>query len=51
MSSAAATPLIYVECDVPDGMTLSEWRRLRPAPSRRRRLTATVRRMRSRVPA
>jgi hypothetical protein len=31
MSSAAVSlsPVIYVECDVPAGMTLSEWRRRR----------------------
>jgi hypothetical protein len=23
----ASTPHIYVDCDVPDGMTLTEWRR------------------------
>ena len=22
-----SSPLIYVECDVPEGMTLTEWRR------------------------
>ena len=21
------TPLIYIECDIPEGMTLNEWRR------------------------
>jgi hypothetical protein len=51
MSSLAATPLIYVECDVPEGMTLDDWRRTRSAPARRRRFAATVRRARSRVPA
>jgi hypothetical protein len=31
MSSAALSlsPVIYVECDVPAGMTLTEWRRRR----------------------
>jgi hypothetical protein len=31
MSSAAhfASPVLYVECDVPDGMTLREWRSIR----------------------
>ena len=26
---AAATPMVYVDCDIPDGMTLAEWRRRR----------------------
>ncbi len=30
------TTLIYVDCDIPDGMTLTEWRRAQ-APVRRRR--------------
>jgi hypothetical protein len=33
----------YVECDVPDGLTLVEWRRVtRPAQRRRRRLRALL---------
>ena len=30
-------PLIYVECDVPEGMRLADWRhsRARPVPRRR----------------
>ncbi len=27
MSSRVGTPLVYVECDVPEGVTLREWRR------------------------
>ena len=26
MSSSPHSPLIYVDCDIPDGMTLVEWR-------------------------
>jgi hypothetical protein len=31
MSSAAGSlsPVVYIECDVPAGMTLTEWRRRR----------------------
>ena len=30
------TPLAYLECDIPDGVTLREWRRdTIPAPRRR----------------
>ena len=39
---AAATPMVYVDCDIPDGMTLAEWRRRRhehEAPRRSRRWT------------
>jgi hypothetical protein len=25
-ATAAPTPMLYVDCDVPEGMTLSEWR-------------------------
>jgi hypothetical protein len=38
MSDPTASPVLYVECDVPAGMTLGEWRRRRhpeqPRPSR-----------------
>lgn len=27
MSVMESTPHIYIECDVPEGMTLTEWRR------------------------
>jgi hypothetical protein len=39
---AAATPMVYVDCDIPDGMTLTEWRRRRheqEAPRRSSRWT------------
>ncbi|HEX8204611.1 MAG TPA: hypothetical protein VF587_00985 [Solirubrobacteraceae bacterium] len=26
MSTSSHSPLIYVDCDIPDGMTLVEWR-------------------------
>jgi hypothetical protein len=34
---ARAAPLSYVHCDVPEGLTLDQWRRLggRPVPPRR----------------
>jgi hypothetical protein len=31
MLSTAATPLLYIECDVPEGQTLRDWRRAREA--------------------
>ncbi len=30
-------PLLYVDCDIPDGTTLTEWRRDRVAAERRNR--------------
>jgi hypothetical protein len=41
-TATAQFPHLYIECDVPEGQTLSEWRRARteadrPAPSRLRR--------------
>jgi hypothetical protein len=50
MTSTAAHPprLVYVECDVPEGLTLSEWRRARHVEHVRRsclvRLLQRVRR-------
>jgi hypothetical protein len=32
----ASTSFLYVECDVPDGMTLTQWRRDRIAQTERR---------------
>jgi hypothetical protein len=32
----ASTSFLYVECDVPDGMTLTQWRRERIAQDERR---------------
>ena len=31
MLSTTATPLLYIECDVPEGQTLRDWRRARDA--------------------
>jgi hypothetical protein len=49
-STAAPTPMLYVDCDVPEGMTLSEWRSHRrhaeDAGSRRSGLVRLVRRSR-----
>jgi hypothetical protein len=42
-----ASPHIYIQCDVPEGMTLVEWRRAHPAPKRRRRLLPGFRSTRS----
>jgi hypothetical protein len=41
------SPLLYVACDIPDGVTLVEWRRRRHEHDRRRRsrFVAAVRRM------
>jgi hypothetical protein len=25
-ATSAPTPMVYVDCDIPEGMTLSEWR-------------------------
>ena len=48
----SATPMVYVDCDIPDGMTLAEWRRRRhehEAPRRSSRWT--VRRLARRLAA
>ena len=34
----------YVECDIPEGMTLDEWRRSRRVPPRRHGLRRLLRR-------
>jgi hypothetical protein len=33
-------PLLYVDCDIPDGVTLVEWRRDKVATERRSRVEA-----------
>jgi hypothetical protein len=38
MTSTAASSFMYVDSDVPEGMTLSAWRHAKAAPARRRRL-------------
>ena len=38
--SSDTIPLIYVDCDIPDGVTLVEWRRDRVAAERRSRQEA-----------
>ena len=45
MSSTHTPPLVYVDCDIPDGVTLVAWRRERDAAERRSR--AEVREARS----
>ena len=37
MLSSADIPLQYVECDIPDGVTLTQWRRDKVAAERRSR--------------
>jgi hypothetical protein len=37
MSSSSHSPLIYVDCDIPDGMTLVEWRTAKVRAARRSR--------------
>jgi len=41
----APAPHVYVDCDVPDGLTLAEWRRARSATVRVRPGRARVRRL------
>lgn len=31
------TPLVYIQTDIPEGMTIREWRRSRPPLANRRR--------------
>ena len=49
-ATSAPTLLVYVECDIPEGMTLSEWRSHRDhadgAGSRRQGFARLVRRSR-----
>ena len=49
-ATSAPTPMLYVECDVPEGMTLSQWRTDRhhaeSAGSWRHGVTRLVRRSR-----
>ena len=50
--SSDHTPLIYVDCDIPDGVTLTAWRRDRLAAERRTRQearTTLLRRLRPRL--
>jgi hypothetical protein len=42
-------PLMYVECDIPDGATLVEWRREKVASARRIREEARAARPRRRL--
>jgi hypothetical protein len=38
LTTASHAPHVYIQCDVPAGMTLVEWRRAHSTPKRRRRL-------------
>jgi hypothetical protein len=46
-SSPVIAPLQYIECDVPDGMTLAEWRRRDASPQGPRPVRSFTRRARS----
>lgn len=43
-TARATTPHVYVECDVPDGLTLVEWRRSRSATTQVRPARRILRR-------
>jgi hypothetical protein len=34
----SAAPHVYIDCDLPDGMTLVDWRRARPGSARPNRV-------------
>ena len=36
LATSTNAPHLYVQCDVPESMTLVEWRRAHSAPKRRR---------------
>jgi len=38
LTTASHAPHVYIQCDVPDRMTLVEWRRSHSAAPKRRRL-------------
>ena len=38
-----SAPHIYVDCDLPDGMTLTDWRRAKSAPRPRPRVRRMLR--------
>ena len=44
-------PLLYVDCDIPDGTTLTEWRRDRAAHERQDRIEAREARAAARMAA
>jgi hypothetical protein len=44
-TASLSPPLIYVESDIPEGMTLVEWRRLRHPPVPRGFLRRALRRL------
>ena len=49
MLRTADIPLHYVECDIPDGVTLTQWRRDKVAAERRSREEAGAARPRRRL--
>lgn len=54
MSTPEEARLSYVECDLPPGLTIAEYRRIRsasspPAQTRRRRLKCRIRALRCRL--
>ena len=43
--TSTATPHLYIECDIPDGMTLVEWRRARTDSRSHHRIRRLVHRV------
>jgi hypothetical protein len=39
----SAPPLVYIDCDIPEGLTVAEWRRLRHPRTARRSSGLAVR--------
>jgi hypothetical protein len=50
LATASNTPHLYIQCDVPDGMTLVEWRRAHSQRKPRRFLRHSVRRLVRQLP-
>jgi hypothetical protein len=48
MSTSSHSPLVYVDCDIPDGMTLVEWRAMKDRAERRSRQEASEARSQAR---
>ncbi len=51
MMSSDNIPLVYVDCDIADGVTLTEWRREKVAAARQARVEAREARSASRSAA
>jgi hypothetical protein len=50
LSASSNTPHVYIQCDVPDGMTLVEWRRAHSQRKPRRFPRRPVRQLVKRLP-